>query len=129
MFKVLVLETLYNLADEQVDYQIHDRRRSCTDASVLDSKKLDEILDKSDASNDVWANSSYRSAETEAKLREKGYKSRIHRSGATTLISAAEGRQHHGDRGCVLGSNTCLRIRKAGSVAYSCVPMGWRVRP
>ena len=26
MFKVLVLQTLYNLADEQVEYQIRDRR-------------------------------------------------------------------------------------------------------
>jgi transposase, IS5 family len=25
MFKVLVLQTLYNLADEQVEYQIRDR--------------------------------------------------------------------------------------------------------
>jgi IS5 family transposase len=30
----------------------------------------------------VWADSAYRSAETEARLKEKGYKSRIHRRGA-----------------------------------------------
>ena len=30
----------------------------------------------------VWADSVHRSAETEAKLKEKGYKSRIHRRGA-----------------------------------------------
>ena len=29
MFKVLVLQTLYNLADEHVEYLIRDRSRSC----------------------------------------------------------------------------------------------------
>jgi len=53
-----------------------------TDASVHDSQKLDEILDKSNTSNEVWADSAYRSAEMEAKLKEQGYKSRIHRRGA-----------------------------------------------
>ena len=55
------------------------RRYSETDASVHDSQKLDEVLDKSNTSNEVWADSAYRSAETEAKLKEQGYKSRIHR--------------------------------------------------
>jgi hypothetical protein len=45
------------------------RRYSETDASVHDSQKLDEILDKSNTGNEVWANIAYRSAETEAKLR------------------------------------------------------------
>jgi len=40
------------------------------------------VLDKSNTSNEVWADSAYRSAETEAKLKEKGYKSRIHRRAA-----------------------------------------------
>jgi transposase, IS5 family len=53
-----------------------------TDASVHDSQKLDEVLDKSNTSNEVWADSAYRSAETEAKLKARGYKSRIHRRGA-----------------------------------------------
>ena len=58
------------------------RRYAETDASVHDSQKLDEVLDKSNTSNEVWADSAYRSAETEAKLKAKGYKSRIHRRGA-----------------------------------------------
>jgi transposase, IS5 family len=58
------------------------RRYAETDASVHDSQKLDEILDKSNTSNEVWADSAYRSAETEVKLKGKGYKSRIHRRGA-----------------------------------------------
>src|SRR5262249_21184393 len=58
------------------------RRYTETDASVHDSQKLDEVLDKSNTSNEVWADSAYRSAEMEAKLKEQGYKSRIHRRGA-----------------------------------------------
>lgn len=58
------------------------RRYAETDASVHDSQKLDEVLDKSNTSNEVWADSAYRSAEMEAKLKKQGYKSRIHRRGA-----------------------------------------------
>jgi IS5 family transposase len=58
------------------------RRYAETDASVHDSQKLDEVLDKANTSNEVWADSAYRSAEAEAKLKEKGYQSRIHRRGA-----------------------------------------------
>jgi transposase, IS5 family len=58
------------------------RRYTETDASVHDSQTLDEILDRSNTSNEVWADSAYRSTETEARLKEKGYKSHIHRRGA-----------------------------------------------
>jgi transposase, IS5 family len=58
------------------------RRYAETDASVHDSQKFDEVLDKSNTSNEVWADSAYRSVETEARLKEKGYKSRVHRRGA-----------------------------------------------
>ena len=40
------------------------------------------MLDKTNTSNEVWADSAYRSAEIEARLKERGYKSRIHRRGA-----------------------------------------------
>jgi Transposase DDE domain len=39
------------------------------------------MLDRSNTSSDVWADSAYRSAEIEAKLKAEGYKSRIHRRG------------------------------------------------
>jgi transposase, IS5 family len=58
------------------------RRYAETEASAHDSQKLDEVLDKSNTSNEVWADSAYRSAETEAKLKERGFKSRIHRRAA-----------------------------------------------
>jgi transposase, IS5 family len=58
------------------------RRYAETDAAVHDSQKLDAVLDKCNTSNQVWADSAYRSAQTEAKLKARGYKSRIHRRGA-----------------------------------------------
>jgi IS5 family transposase len=58
------------------------RRFAETDASVHDSQKLDEILDKSNTGSEVWADSAYRSAEIEAELKAKGYKSRVHRRSA-----------------------------------------------
>jgi IS5 family transposase len=54
------------------------RRYDVTDASVHDSQKLDDVLDPSNTSRDVWADSAYRSAESEARLKARGYRSRIH---------------------------------------------------
>lgn len=58
------------------------RRYAETDASVHDSQKLDDVLDKSNTGNEVWADSAYRSAEIEARLAARGYKSRVHRRAA-----------------------------------------------
>ncbi len=44
-----------------------------------DSQVGDDILDPDNTASGVWADSAYRSAENEAKLAEKGLKSRIHR--------------------------------------------------
>lgn len=49
-----------------------------TDASVHDSQKLEGLLSKANTSSEVYADSAYRSAEIEARLRERGFKSRIH---------------------------------------------------
>ena len=49
-----------------------------TDASVHDSQKFDGLLNKTNTSADVYADSAYRSAETEAKLRVRGLRSQIH---------------------------------------------------
>jgi transposase, IS5 family len=57
------------------------RRYEMTDAAVHDSQVVDEILDSDNTSSEVWADSAYRSAEIETKLKEKGLKSRIHRKG------------------------------------------------
>lgn len=57
------------------------RKWDVTDAAVHDSQKLDDILDGANTGRDVWADSAYRSAETEAKLAAAGYKSRVHEKG------------------------------------------------
>ena len=54
------------------------RAYDVTDASVHDSQTLDGLLNKTNTSNDVYADSAYRSAEIEAKLKARGLKSRIH---------------------------------------------------
>ncbi len=55
------------------------RRYVVSDASVHDSQKFEDVLDASNTASDVWADSTYRSAEIEEKLAECGLKSRIHR--------------------------------------------------
>ena len=46
-----------------------------------DRRVLGDVLDADNLASGVWADSAYRSAEIEAKLAEKGLKSRIHRKG------------------------------------------------
>src|SRR3979490_1857788 len=57
------------------------RRYEVTDAAVHDSQKLEALLSKGNTSADVFADSAYRSAEIEAKLKAGGFRSRIHRRG------------------------------------------------
>jgi IS5 family transposase len=54
------------------------RQYDVTDASVHDSQKFDGLLNQANTSSDVYADSAYRSAETEAKLSLRGLRSRIH---------------------------------------------------
>jgi transposase, IS5 family len=53
-----------------------------SDASVHDSQKLDGLLNEANTSQDVYADSAYRSTETEGKLKARGLKSRIHQRGS-----------------------------------------------
>lgn len=57
------------------------RRFDVTDASVHDSQVFDEVLDPGNTGAEVWADSAYRSAETEQTLKDNGYRSRIHYKG------------------------------------------------
>ena len=57
------------------------RRYEVTDAAVHDSQPLDALLTKGNTSTEVFGDSAYRSAETEAKLKACGFHSRIHRRG------------------------------------------------
>jgi len=53
-----------------------------TDASVHDSRVFEGILDEDNGGEGVWADSAYRSKEKEKILKEKGYRSHIHRKGS-----------------------------------------------
>lgn len=54
---------------------------SVTTASVHDSQAIEDVLDPSNTNGDVWGDSAYRSAEIEAMLARKNYRSKIHRKG------------------------------------------------
>jgi IS5 family transposase len=54
------------------------RQYDVTDASVHDSQQFDGLLNQANTSANVYADSAYRSAETEAKLSLRGLRSRIH---------------------------------------------------
>ena len=54
------------------------RRYEVSDAAVHDSQKMDRLLSKGNTSEDVFGDSAYRSAETETKLKARGFRSRIH---------------------------------------------------
>jgi IS5 family transposase len=55
------------------------RRYAVSDAARHDSQEIDNVLDPSNTAADVWADSAYRSAETEQKLKDRRLRSRIHR--------------------------------------------------
>ena len=52
-----------------------------TDASIHDSQKLDALIDDANTSCDLYADSAYRSAEAERKLKARGIRSHIHERG------------------------------------------------
>src|SRR3984957_10575407 len=56
-----------------------------------DSRKFDGLLNQANTSADVYADSAYRSAETEAKLSLRGLRSRVHqRANRNHLLSQAQ---------------------------------------
>src|ERR1700681_3946498 len=64
------------------------RRYGVSDASVHDSGQFDALLTKANTSVEMYADSAYRSAATEAKLQAHGFKSRIHvRAGRNRPLS------------------------------------------
>jgi IS5 family transposase len=57
------------------------RRFSVSTASVHDSQKLEDVLDPDNTASGVWADSAYRSKETEEMLADRAMKSHIHLRG------------------------------------------------
>lgn len=58
------------------------RRYAVSSASVHDSQKLEDVLDGENTASGVWADSAYRSKETEAVLRARAMTSHIHQRGS-----------------------------------------------
>ncbi len=57
------------------------RHFEVTDAAVHDSQVFEVLLDESNSSGAVWADSAYRAKDRETELKEGGYRSHIHRKG------------------------------------------------
>lgn len=72
------------------------RHYEVTDASVHDSQHFNGLLNKSNTSADVYADSAYRSAAAEAKLKAHGFRSRVHqRASRNHALSKAQENANH----------------------------------
>ncbi len=58
------------------------RSYAVTDASVHDSNVFEDLLDDSNSSRDVYADSAYRSKESIQRLRQQGYREHVQRKGS-----------------------------------------------
>ncbi len=104
------------------------RRYQATPASVHDSQVVDDLLDPDNTACCVWGDSAYRSAENEAKLAEKGLKSRIHRKGRRGKpLSERRGRSGATGpvRRCGRASSTCSGPRATTWAERWCAASGW----
>jgi IS5 family transposase len=55
------------------------RKWTTTHAAAHDGARLEDVLDRTNTASDVWADTAYRSAKSEAMLSRRGFVSRIHR--------------------------------------------------
>jgi len=109
------------------------RKYATTDARIHDSNVFDELLDSSNTNKDVWADTAYRSKKKEGSLKEKNYRSKIHRSGhpnkpLTTLEK--RGNRTRSRTRCrvehVFGAQSDLRAKamRCIGLARSCTEIG-----
>ncbi|NJL57830.1 IS5 family transposase [bacterium] len=66
------------------------RQHSVTDAAVHDSQELETVLDDDNADDGVWADSAYRSEETERTLEIEEYESHIHEKARNRPLGEAQ---------------------------------------
>lgn len=57
------------------------RRYAVSDAALNDRRRLEDVLDETNTSRALWADSNYRSRDQEESLKEQGYRSYIQRQG------------------------------------------------
>ena len=69
------------------------RRWEATDAACHDSRMFASLLDETNTSGDVWADSAYRSREHERLLKADGWRSRIHRKAGRNRPLSARSRE------------------------------------
>jgi IS5 family transposase len=74
------------------------RRYQVTDVAAHDSQVVEDTLDPDNTGSDVWVDSAYRSAEIEARLVERGLKSRIHCKGHRNKALSEREMQDNGVR-------------------------------
>jgi IS5 family transposase len=98
------------------------RRYDVSDAAVHDSQKLDGLLNKANTSADVFADSAYRSAETEAGLKARGFRTAASTSARRAIIRSRSGsRKRTGRRARFeFASSMCLEHRRPQPAAGLC---------
>lgn len=74
------------------------RRYAVTDASVHDSQVLGQILDEDNESDEIWADSAYRSQEVEEVLEWMGFDSHIHERAYRNHPLSEEQKQSNRDK-------------------------------
>lgn len=92
MVRTIVLQQLYNLSDEQMEFQLLDRLSTSADkryklirklkvstASEHDTHHLEDVLDIGNTSRDVYSDKGYVDGEREARLKDQGWRMRIQR--------------------------------------------------
>src|SRR4051812_27389180 len=97
------------------------RRYTVTNAAVHD-RRLDALLDPHNTASDVWADTAYRSKESEEKLAEKGLRSRIHHraSRGKPLSQRAQEANRTRSKVRARASSTSSAISPPAGVGRSC---------
>jgi len=81
------------------------REYLATPANMHDSQAFDAVLDFENADPRVWADSAYRSEETEGALEDAGFESHIHEKGQSNTPLSAEQQERNRER-----SQTRVRV-------------------
>ena len=91
-----------------------------SDAAVHDGENLAGLLNKANTFADVFADGAYRSAETKAGFKARGFRSRIHVRATRNHPSHSGKRKQIGRRARFeFASSMCLELRKPQSAAGS----------
>ena len=86
MFKILVLQALYDLLDDQAEFVINDRLSfmrflglGLGDKVPYDGAQLSDLVSRQNTASGVWADTAYCSKKNEEWLEKNGFASNVHR--------------------------------------------------